>query len=417
MTTPLDKKMHRDIYLDLLEVTAPYFEPHQVQQILPDNLPTEVVLKGTQGCEAVNTADCIMAPKHQHCSSTCSLEDRSATMVASHNLGETAFYNSVTKGILGLHEPLNANQLAYLEYKWGKNVKRRAHASTKATKRKRTEQSKSRLKATIVEKMVEEAAAEQFGKSYLDAHKYTMSNLTVEEIDEIKKEKAKLLKKENRPCSSCGVKGHWDKRFWMCINNENNKNFIDIADGKIVDDRKSKKPDDKKKIKSKSKKPPKKKAEGLASFNVKQLKEKLKSLGLPHSGNKPDLIKRLTNHAAKTTTSVTPGSTSASPSSFSLSSPPPPPTTTAGHNLKGLLPLLPPQYVGDQHSTHNIYCVPATEATKVPATVTDTPLLSLPPNFQQQSSFHGDLTTPPPPEQEAESEDESIVSFIDTTDS
>jgi len=78
---------------------------------------------------------------------------------------------------------------------------------------------------------------------------------------------------------------------------------------------------------------------------------------------------------------------------------------------------LPPQYVGDQHSTHNIYCVPATEATKVPATVTDTPLLSLPPNFQQQSSFHGDLTTPPPPEQEAESEDESIVSFIDTTDS
>eukprot|EP00978_Attheya_sp_CCMP212_P031549 scaffold119769_cov36-Attheya_sp.AAC.1 len=93
-TTPLDKKMHRDIYLDLLDVTAPYFKPIRVQQILPDDLPTEVVLKGTQGCEAVNNADCIMAPKQQHYSSTCSLEDRSATMVATHNLGETVFYNS-----------------------------------------------------------------------------------------------------------------------------------------------------------------------------------------------------------------------------------------------------------------------------------------------------------------------------------
>eukprot|EP00978_Attheya_sp_CCMP212_P040274 scaffold217983_cov25-Attheya_sp.AAC.1 len=89
-TTPLDKKMHRDIYLDLLDVTAPYFIPNRVQQILPDDLPTEVVLKGTQGCEAVhNSDDCIMAPKHQHYSSTCSLEDGSATMVATHNLGET----------------------------------------------------------------------------------------------------------------------------------------------------------------------------------------------------------------------------------------------------------------------------------------------------------------------------------------
>eukprot|EP00978_Attheya_sp_CCMP212_P024523 scaffold77176_cov31-Attheya_sp.AAC.1 len=128
--------MHRDIYLDLLDVTAPYFKPNRVQQIHPDDLPTEVVLKGTQGCEAVNNADCIMAPKHQHYSSSCSLEDRSATMVATHNLGETVFYNTVTEGILGLQEPLNVNQLVYLEYKWGKQVKRRAHESTKATKRK-----------------------------------------------------------------------------------------------------------------------------------------------------------------------------------------------------------------------------------------------------------------------------------------
>ena len=98
-TTRLDKKMHRDIYLDLLEVTDPYFQADRVQQILPDNLPIEVVLKGTQGCEAVNNADCTMAPKHQHFLSTCSLEDRSATMVATHNLGETVFYNAVARGI------------------------------------------------------------------------------------------------------------------------------------------------------------------------------------------------------------------------------------------------------------------------------------------------------------------------------
>jgi hypothetical protein len=152
-------------------------------------------------------------------------------------------------------------------------------------------------------KMVEEAAAEQFGENAnLEAHKYSMANLTMEEIDEIKKEKAKLLKKTNRPCSSCGIKGHWDKRFWMCMKNENNIKNIDIADGKIIDDRKSKKPKDKKKLtKSKLKKAPnKKKAEGLASLNVKELKEKLRSLGLPVAGGtKPALVKRLMDYAAK----------------------------------------------------------------------------------------------------------------------
>eukprot|EP00978_Attheya_sp_CCMP212_P046581 scaffold400162_cov20-Attheya_sp.AAC.1 len=73
----------------------------------------------------------------------------------------------------------------------------------------------------------------------------------MEEIDEIKKEKAKLLKKM--------------AKLLMTGNKKN---------------------DDKKKIKSKSKKPPKKKAEGLASFTVKELKEKLKSLSLPLSGKK-----------------------------------------------------------------------------------------------------------------------------------
>eukprot|EP00978_Attheya_sp_CCMP212_P021465 scaffold62688_cov40-Attheya_sp.AAC.2 len=80
MTPPLNKKMHRDIFLDLEEVTAPYFEPDRVAQILQENMPIEAVLKGTQGCEAVNNADCCMAPKARHYSSTCSLEDRSATM-------------------------------------------------------------------------------------------------------------------------------------------------------------------------------------------------------------------------------------------------------------------------------------------------------------------------------------------------
>ena len=51
--------------------------------------------------------------------------------------------------------------------------------------------------STTEERMMEEAAAEQFGEgANLDAHKYSMANLTMEEIDEIKKEKAKLLKKK-----------------------------------------------------------------------------------------------------------------------------------------------------------------------------------------------------------------------------
>jgi hypothetical protein len=49
-------------------------------------------------------------------------------MVAIHNLGKTVFYNAVTRGILGIQqELLNVNQLAYLEYKWGKKVKRRPY--------------------------------------------------------------------------------------------------------------------------------------------------------------------------------------------------------------------------------------------------------------------------------------------------
>eukprot|EP00978_Attheya_sp_CCMP212_P028738 scaffold100091_cov24-Attheya_sp.AAC.1 len=79
-TLPLDKKMHRDIYLDLLECTAEYFKPERVAQILQENMPTDIVLKGTQPCEAVNNADYHMALKCAHYSSTSSLGDRSNTM-------------------------------------------------------------------------------------------------------------------------------------------------------------------------------------------------------------------------------------------------------------------------------------------------------------------------------------------------
>ena len=152
-TEALDKKMHRDIYLDLQEVTAPYFEPERLSQIIQENMPTETILKGTQGCEAVNQADCCMAPKARHYSSTCSLVDRSATMVATHNLGETACYIAVAGAIIT--DPLNTNQLAYLEHKWNEKIKRRVYESKTSTKATCTEQSKkSKLKSAIQEKMV-----------------------------------------------------------------------------------------------------------------------------------------------------------------------------------------------------------------------------------------------------------------------
>ena len=72
-TSPLDREMHRDIYNDILKGTDPYFTEEKVTQIMRDDMPLEVVLKGTQGCDAVNNADVTMAPKTHHYSSTCSL--------------------------------------------------------------------------------------------------------------------------------------------------------------------------------------------------------------------------------------------------------------------------------------------------------------------------------------------------------
>jgi hypothetical protein len=58
------------------------------------------------------------------------------------------------------------------------------------------------LKSTI-----EETIKEDFGEcGHLDAYKYSMANLTTEERYLIKIEQQKLVKKANRPCSSCGVK-------------------------------------------------------------------------------------------------------------------------------------------------------------------------------------------------------------------
>eukprot|EP00978_Attheya_sp_CCMP212_P042141 scaffold252140_cov24-Attheya_sp.AAC.1 len=66
--------------------------------------------------------------------------------------------------------------------------------------------------------MVEEALQEKFGEGDIDAHKSTMALMTIDEIDDFKKELAKLLHKATRPCPSCGQKGHWDKRDWIWPN-------------------------------------------------------------------------------------------------------------------------------------------------------------------------------------------------------
>eukprot|EP00978_Attheya_sp_CCMP212_P037544 scaffold178112_cov22-Attheya_sp.AAC.1 len=114
---PLDKKMHRDIYYDLHEATKDYFEPERVAQIMQENMPREIVMKGTQPCEAINNADVTMAPKSRHYSSSSSLGDRSSTNIGTHNLGESEFYIQVSDDFLC---PLNCNQLAFLEFKWRK---------------------------------------------------------------------------------------------------------------------------------------------------------------------------------------------------------------------------------------------------------------------------------------------------------
>jgi hypothetical protein len=46
-TAPMDKEMHRDIYLDILECTAGFFEEERVGEIIRENMPTKIVLKGT----------------------------------------------------------------------------------------------------------------------------------------------------------------------------------------------------------------------------------------------------------------------------------------------------------------------------------------------------------------------------------
>jgi hypothetical protein len=275
---PLDKEWHRDIYLDILECTAGYFEEERVNQIIRENMPTEIVMKGTQPCEAVNNADITMAPKNRHYSSTCSLADRSSTMIGTHNLGETVFYTLVARDIIDV--PLTTNMLAYLEYKWEKKVYRRNYESTAGVKRKRTEKSKASLKSTKKEKIVEEALREKFGEGDMDAHKSTMALMSNDEVDAFKKEKARLLKLATTPCRSCGVMGHYNKTDWRCEMNEFNIKNIEIVNGKIKDDRKSKKPivldkDD------------------PSSLTNAQLKEKLKALGLKVGGNKADLLLRL----------------------------------------------------------------------------------------------------------------------------
>jgi hypothetical protein len=110
--------VHRDIYNDiLLEGIDQYFTEEKVGQIMRDDMPIEVVLKGTQDCEVVNNADVTTAPKTPHYSPTCSLGNRSNTMVATHNLSKFSFYQRIAAVIIG-KTPLNCNQLGYFELKW-----------------------------------------------------------------------------------------------------------------------------------------------------------------------------------------------------------------------------------------------------------------------------------------------------------
>jgi hypothetical protein len=389
---PLDKKMHRDIYLDLHETTKPYFEPERVAQIVQEKMPTEIVIGGTQPCEAVNNADCCMAPKNRHYSSTCSLGDRSSTMVGTHNLGEIRFYTSVSDCIIDV--PLNSNQLSYFEFKWGKKVNKRKYQSTKSVKRKRTEQSKSRLKSTIQDQMLQEALADQLGEGDVDAHKSTMVLMTTEEIDEFKKEKKKLLAKATRPCTACNQLGHYGVTSWMCPKNKNNLKNIEISDGNIPDDRKPKKLKEKKSTQKKTKEKTQQKTsdDSLSSLSVKDLRLRLKSHGLKTSGNKPELIQRLTDFAsaspsphATTSTSIMTSATPILPSPFqgAVGAPPAPP--------------LPVQH---QQSPPIVVAAATTVPTIVVRTTVGNPLKSSLHQDHQQQQHTIDITAPPLLEQQ-----------------
>jgi hypothetical protein len=315
---PLDKEWHRDIYLDIHECTAGYFEEERVNQIIRENMPTEIVMKGTQPCEAVNNADITMAPKNRHYSSTCSLADRSSTMIGTHNLGETVFYSLVARDIIDV--PLNTNILAYLEYKWEKKVYRRNYESTCGVKRKRTEKSKASLKSTKKEKLVEEALREKFGEGDMDAHKSTMALMSNDEVDAFKKEKARLLKLATTPCRSCGVMGHYNKTDWRCEMNEFNIKNIGIVNGKIKDDRESKKAivldkDD------------------PASLTNAQLRERLKALGLKVGGNKPELLLRLSAATSPASGDASAGSSTSDDASTSITSKAPSKSSTSGEAI------------------------------------------------------------------------------------
>jgi hypothetical protein len=88
------------------------------------------------------------------------------------------------------------------------------------------------LKATVEQKMTEEALLEAEGIESVDQHSYKVGLLTVEELDELTERKKALLKKAKRPCPSCQKTGHFDKRSYLCAANELNIINIDIAEGK-----------------------------------------------------------------------------------------------------------------------------------------------------------------------------------------
>jgi hypothetical protein len=140
--------------------------------------------------------------------------------------------------------------------------------------------------------MVEEMMKEKCGEGDIDAHKSSMSLMSPEEVDNFHKERKKLLIKAERPCKSCGKKGHFGISSWLCLHNTNNQKNIQITEGNIEDDYTFHKDKEKKEAQQKPTKK-KKQREGIASLKVSEIKQQLQELGLPVKGTKPVLLKRL----------------------------------------------------------------------------------------------------------------------------
>uniref|UniRef100_A0A7R9W7Y9 Uncharacterized protein n=1 Tax=Pseudictyota dubia TaxID=2749911 RepID=A0A7R9W7Y9_9STRA len=131
----LCKKLHLDIYLQLLAILDYFTTDEKIRQQLHRS--------STQPNKALNAGDVTMSPKHRHFSSTCSLQDRSNTMIAAHNLGEVAFYLAIAE-LIGIS--VSDHWKNYLEVKWQRKIKRRLYVSKPKVKAARKECQQASLK-------------------------------------------------------------------------------------------------------------------------------------------------------------------------------------------------------------------------------------------------------------------------------